>query len=63
MKNINDFACDVLAIVQYLDEDDAEEYTQLYLKAIRRALTEEEDAELDEQDFYQIIAEVDHRFC
>ena len=61
MKNINDFACNVLAIVQYLNEDDAKEYTQLYLKAIQRALTEE-NAELDEQEFYQIVSEVDHRF-
>ncbi len=61
MKNINDFACDVLEIIQYLNEDDAREYTQLYLKAIQRALTEE-NAELDEQVFYQNISEVDHRF-
>ena len=63
MKNINDFACNMLEIIQYLNEDDAKEYARLYLRAIRRALAEEEDAELDEQDFYQIIAEVDHRFC
>jgi hypothetical protein len=60
MKNINDFACDVLAIVQHLDEDDAKEYAQLYLRAIRRALAE--DAELDEQVFYQTVSEVDYRF-
>ena len=61
MKNINDFVCDVLAIIQYLNEDDAKEYARLYLKAIQQALIEE-DAEIDEDEFYQIIAEVDPRF-
>lgn len=61
MKNINDFVSDVLAIVQYLNEDDAKEFARLYLRAIRRALAAE-DAELEEQKFYQIISEVDYRF-
>ena len=61
MKNINDFVSDVLAIVQYLNEDDAKEFARLYLRAIQQALTEE-DAKLDEQVFYQNISEVDYRF-
>lgn len=61
-KTINDHIDEILSVIQYLDEDDANEFVFLYVKALEKALWEEIDREHDiAKAICTRLAEVDRR--
>lgn len=57
-KTINDHIDEILSVIQYLDEDDANEFVFLYVKALEKALDREHDIA---KTICTRLAEVDRR--